>query len=1625
MSKNIKSKILILISIVIAMCLTIICLPNEVKAMGRWQGNMPSNSFNPTTGMFPQILNNRTVTLPSNRFSFNTANWSANITSGTVYCADQGKMLRFGKYDPKTYYFNDVSSMAKSYNEYKQEAIDSSKYLAIQELQTSEYSRSEISGVNAIEHFSGVNAGKYAMVTKGGFQSLNANAKLIMDRIMSTINEGVKPTPYSKDIDSIKTYGEWDGSPEYGPKVAVMENTDKASDGYATTKTGTFSSSRDDISKQAAYILTALNNEVYAQDGNYSKKYSEEDLQTAYWMLVDPNGIGSLTKLTENGKALYPKAIEYNNFTKEISNGYKASINSSDAQVIVNQETKEYIIGPFTANYPDYQDISYIKSMYLTTNTGSTLIVDESHSDFEIIVGAGTAVPGSNGITKKYPKGGEKFFIKFSAEKTNYPTSVSVGAKFEYLDYCTINYQQLTTNAHIYQYIGYCKLAGDHTMPGGTLEIKVSVALYKMKTDTWTTKEHRSFCEAPVGDFSCCGGKTVEHSRTYEVYAGTKTYTDYWYVRQPYVKMSDSYESDIPQPLTATTDGRRDYKIVEASASIDLTMELGGKVFVDNTGGKEDIANGTYSSNDQDIPMSNVVVTLYRADSIYSTDGINDTVIGRTLTDANGDYNFTGLNSMFKYYVQFTYNGQYYEPTVYKAANTNWATNSKGTDRRQDRISYNARFETINSSPTSYATTATYNTWLEQGSDGKVYNTTYSKDELWGKTLDSNGNSSQTTYAVIDNFGNLYSDGTQVRDVNGKLVSIEQIQSTEIKNKLKSMIQFVKDSFMNSYTYKPQNMNDATNVNGTMDLYPIYNQFVIDVVQYPSSLTPNVNVLYDNNRHINQGYNERQKSDLAVKKDVEKVTLEINGQEHIYTYDTLENKENAENTWDINLRLSDAVSNQKYYDTNYSRELYTADYLYKVSNYGENFADYGKAKSDELEVYITYKIMVRNQAMSIQARVDELVDYYDKDLEYIDARSYIEIKRGENAGKYATQASTSSRYASISQNTITSIDGYDTLYIRGLSKGAQLVDESGNPSGNVLTDGIYLEGGQTAYVYLTFKVKKENKEGEDWIRLDEELETAKAIGVGKENIVELNGYSTRYAKGTIVPNAGDVSYTAAGIIDRDSKPGNLNAQDVPKDGQIKHENFEDDTDKAPNIRIILNRDDNAVRVISGTVFEDERTESIGVTTTGDGIRDNKDKTLINGVTVQLVELMENGTEFIWRTFENGSGTAASTKPIINGYNLVSDYTFGNDHNGQYAFKSFMPGKYIVRFIYGDTVKTVTPASLNMGGLNEKSYNGQDFKSTTYQEGIEQNKVYTWRANSTWVNGQENLGKILTEVSTFKADASNNETANAKTNELKAYLYDITASDKLNNVSDAKDIESRRNEVIDYSDNDVTNYIAEVLASHKTDYSTMNDRNQLLNDLMANTQMTAETGLMVIEFEYDAPGTDGNKKDNTYKIQNVDLGLEERAKAQLAIDKEVTNVKVTLADGSILFDAKNTASNVLWRDHKAYNEGLSEGKMSVYKGNFMDEKAFGSIENIRNSNANKFGLIQLSMDEELMHGATMEITYQVTVENVGEVDYKDNLFYYTGNKSANAQVVTTRADKVIDLVLNLYLSLLFV
>ncbi|NLC88232.1 MAG: hypothetical protein GX682_05650, partial [Clostridiaceae bacterium] len=1349
---------------------------------------------------------------------------------------------------------------------------------------------------------------------------------------------------------------------------------------YTTTPVYTAVSSSTQMNTYLSYMLSSSSyfnpiTHFRLKQGNYAGTVSDQTdpllVQDAVWCSEFNHG-----RILENPQIaieLLNESKEYENYANRLQN-YSANFVNSNPKVIVNRNSGKYIIGPYKINYPDDTRFSYIQDIYITDENGNRIT---DSSNIKIITTSDNTV---------YPKSNESFFIEFDKSVGENHTKVKVKAEFAYLSLTQSTYTEYKGTGEIYQLVGrYSETSGRHQYD---------------TSEVWVTDTEYREVEVP-GQYNPDGTTATEWK---EVVVGTHIVYQPMYCSTSTISgtiRSEKIGEYDPQDLIVLNSVTRNWKSDEIASSLetlDLTMNLGGIVWEDTKLGKEDVSNGIIDRAEKKV--KNVTVELYDAsNNTLVTNSTDANFRNPTKTDEEGNYRFNGINSMHKYYVKFIYNGQYYQPTTYTSpadatngwGKGNWQTNSNATDIKTERQSYNEKFASIGSSPNCY------------GQNKR----TFTKQELLGYTLKSNGEYEKTRDAVIDEFGNV-------------------ILETSSDETTKQMIEYAKDCRINAYT---------GNGSGSFDSYPTPNIFVIDNgISYEFRIldsnygtsgmrTADIGLLYPSAYYINLGLNPREESDLAVKKDISKVTLEINGQTHEYTYNTLEDKENADQQWEINVRLSDA-----YYDANYSRELYKSDYLYKASNYGENHEAYGKTEAGELETYVTYKIMVRNQALSIKTRVDEIVDYYDQDYDYIDNRSYIEIKRGSNEGKYRVNAETTSKYG---QNTETTLTGYDKLYIRGVGSNTQKVDDAGENVGEPISDGIYLEGGQTAYVYLTFKVKKDVRDGEKWLKLDEDILTGNVadFGVGKENIVEVNGYSTIYADGTKVPNVGDVSGKPAGIIDHDSTPGNLNPSDVPKDGTINFNNFEDDTDKSPNIRIRLYRDDEANRVIAGSVWEDSRTEELqAATTIGDGIR-KEGETLINGVKVQLVELMDNGTEFVWREFENGSGTASKTSPIINAIinetNLISDYQFADSHDGTYAFKSFVPGKYVVRFTYGDSERTVLTKDVNTAvnktlekvGLNTKSYNGQDFKSTTYQEGIEQNKEYAWRKASTWKEGQETLGNLLTTVTTYKQDASNNETANAVTNQLKAYLYDITASDLKTDVSDAKDIESIRNKVIDYSDNDAINHIAEVLASYRelpeylgTGYN-KTQLQSLLDELMAQTQMTAETGLIVVEFEYDKDESNNQVVDNraSYKIQNVDLGLEERPKAQLVVNKEVTNVKLTLADGSILFDAKSTASNVLWRDHKAYEVG--------YNGNFMDPNKFGNILNIRNKNLTKFGLIQVSMDEELMHGATIQISYNVTVSNIGEVDYKDNSFYYKGNVSDVSKVVTTKANQVIDYVAN--------
>ena len=1094
---------------------------------------------------------------------------------------------------------------------------------------------------------------------------------------------------------------------------------------------------------------------------------------------------------------------------------------------------------------------------------------------------------------------------------------------------------------------------------------------------------------------------------------------------------------------------------------IPITMELGGIVWEDAVATKESKADGVYNTEgDIDIRMKNVKVTLYDEDGKVAelltkeeeadSDAELMHRINPTYTDEEGKYLFRGLDIFKKYYVVFEYNGQRYLPTEYLNTaggqydsveamvnaglyNTNeWEVTSKGTEADSgnpyegveiSRQDFDKRFSEITAYPENYPSSNSLGVVGE-------YNATFTQRDLMGYTLNDDGTYSKTETQLVDGYefdenGNetkTFSEGEISKKVREYITANKKFPDEAAMKQIYTELagddedawrkfQFIEDCQIQAYTGSP--------FSHERDLYPVYDQFRVNdndlfseepdpwSVEYDTSTITVAGVeykpIYPGQYYVNLGLWRRQEFDAALRKDMFKAAVKINGKTLTYDYDKRkeENEESANSAdgqdndtyWDINIRMEDY---DNYYGLGYNRDIYETDYLF-----GTDIAP--GHPGDPLEVYATYQIAVTNQSMSVMTQIRELVDYYDAEYTFKPNLSWVTFQYYRNTNKNITE-----KYYNMMdepQSTIDNDGNNLALQYMAYDEEDELIavtaENANRSSTNKTLEGfnnlyihpikdIKLETGETAYIYLTFQV---NKDDSGKIIVDNDA-------TPKHNIVEINGYTTFYRDGTELPNgvtkgSGDI----AGILDRDSNPGNLEQEDLQGDRYEK--NFEDDTDEAPPLNVTVNSED--VRRLNGNVWEDERTDETGNALIGNGLREEGEED-VEGVTVELIEKCVDGTEWNWGTVSTNA-------------------------EGKYDFSSFIPGDYIVRFKYGEKDATaLSTESLGRTGANIVSYNGQDFKSTSYQDGIPQE-------GTTDIDGNYNA-----------------YTDTANQNESGTYGYDIYKADQEtdagNNYSDAKDLWSRREAVINYSNNNVTNHVAEVLASpyqvpsyNGTAYNE-DQMSALYDELISNTNMIAETGVIVMEIEYDRQTTDGddsvennedtstkdyykdnNSQNGNYLIENVDFGLEERPKSQLEIDKSVANVRVTLANNNILFDITSEANNALWQDHKEYNIGaVKDDNNGIYPTYYdTDDKHRYSYREVIDTlvGTTDKGLIQLTMDEEIMHGATVQITYAVKVSNVGETDYIDGAnknFYYLGN-TGGAHESTTTTNQLIDYVQN--------
>lgn len=1298
----------------------------------------------------------------------------------------------------------------------------------------------------------------------------------------------------------------------------------------------------------------------------------KEKNQTAIWQ-TDLNKTGIKTEdqiqskhptqfVTADGLA--DEAKEYREYYESIKTGFQKQDLTDYASVktCVDQDNDTYTVGKFKIKYSEHSNeaiegenivhwedtsdtvkkFGYIKDIKLKDQNGNQLTI------LDILASDGSSIKSRANYS--YPHSEEEFYVKFKYDGTGTANKVYLDIEFKYLYQCHATLASLSGKIYEWKWVkkDHSDTSHDHSCAKASADTKHHHGC-KYTTHThdsdcgYTTHSHVTACGSSPSYSSCTGTLNSNYYCDNEMNSGWTCYT---YKDKEWVLEKAEYRDaqtllEVEKYEGATYWGYPEWKTDTLTTSgnpIDITMDIEGIVFLDLAAGKSTVNasdyNGKYDSSIDKL-MANIEVTLYEE----GTNAIAAVLSGTngTLTDSNGHFAFKRLNAQKKYYITYKFNGQKYENSTYKVAiadyNTNsWAVTSKASILDTDRTNYNKKFEVINSSPGNY--TNINNVTGFNLTSNKTYKIFEQTDSVGTAEYNDMVRLQNAIYEQIKSF--ISSNGRYPNSDSDKRTIYQNVANnnssiSEVKNK----IQYIVD----------MEVIAKTGYKSSMQYYPVYNKFVIDTSSRTIGGTT-YNAIYDGQRHINLGLMEREKLDLTIYKDLEELTIYINNKRFVYEYKSREGEMNVtlvesdvhnnynvheKNTSGRGTDIYDRVNNTNVYE----RNIRESDISYISYLASDQTRDYSK----RLRIFATYRIRVKNFSDGqITANITELRDHFDNDY----------VFNNEVNSSVIT-------YNVLSRPSVveTSENKYEFVKTAGDYLSWSNTTE-GDPTNTITTTdekmkNISIKTAEYFDVYNMFEVKTE--------AIQDLLNTGSST---KENYAQIAGYKSyytnqrKYSNGDTINNAGYV----AGLVDRDSRPGDFNANSTSvqkfvsytytdefknKSGEQRtkesREVFEDDADKAPGINLKVLRE---YRVLKGNVWEDKILEDkLKDYNIRQGNGENDDSQAIEDLRVQLIDMDIIGEITPYSTYNTVTDIYHMGDTMTNGVFLEA--TTLTDASGNYEFDGYIPGNYLLRFIYGEQELLVT------SGNSGKVYEGQDYKSTLYTESDHQ-----------------------------YVDANNNP----------IYWYETTKTQK---KSDAQDNLVRRNE-INTTNKTMNFHVASVL-----NYYENNDASYT-QELENRSKLFADTEKLVLEVEYVQTEADYSKDDENkvYIVENVDFGLVERPRQELTITKDIANIRIIANSGQTVFDAEQKVSNLAW---------------------------LTPIKNINKPTEDRNGMIQATLDSNLMHGATVKILYRISIENTGEKDYVlsdgtvDKNFYNTGVELSTSNLVTTKADCVLDYIEN--------
>ena len=847
--------------------------------------------------------------------------------------------------------------------------------------------------------------------------------------------------------------------------------------------------------------------------------------------------------------------------------------------------------------------------------------------------------------------------------------------------------------------------------------------------------------------------------------------------------------------------------------------------------------------------------------------------------------------------------------------------------------------------------------------------------------------------------------------------------------------------------------------------------------------------------HINLGLVNRDHSDVTVSQDLYKAGITVNQDDLTYKYSALIDLEDEKYADKLNMLLDMQNSGVAYEiglyasDFYYRSDVYKADYQTEVI---KDVIDQAKQES-ELRLFATYKISVYNDSDNQDVSINKLNDYFDSTYTLIteEVKTKIEDENGVREEQVVAEPSYFRIYNPLGANLEESPYHYNmkedleaglTRVNRTEEESEKMVtgqvtwtiDESENglrevkgtdeapggeyrkmttetfktttaDGGKRVTNELTLRPGEKLEIFVSFEVDRQGYNEattEEYEESKEEKDKTRAdlLG-GKNNVAEVANYTTFYTEESLGKN-NNVAYKAgevSGKVDKDSAADNVNFEmtEVVENNGAKYtvldkKWLEDDTETAPVFRVFIRDKDTSKRSINGIVWDEELSEKVdGVenTSTGDGKYTEGEKG-IPGVTVTLVEKIKISEEEA--TLEDGRNIPAGEYEYVWPDGAFSDAIPGytsvtmSDKDGKYQLENFVSGNYVVRFEYGNTALTM-------------DYNGQDYKNTSYQEGIVNPSEDTINENfkEEHKNNDQTTPELLEQM-----------TLNNEWHDLTGVTEGLTNSENEQRVSDARDYEARRLGIIGFT-RTINNSTAEILAV--ADSQELKDLKQAILNEMNKESDAAKTYEEALERvkksderlkafvesdEYKALIEYTSMEANTSKLRvqiedssDLDFGVTKKSTGGAftvnvggtydqildAMKNDPENVKKEYTINSIDFGLERRPDTIIQLDKYLQRIELQKENEPIFRlvlnrsGEIQTEQSIGneSLLSLEESEGTQ-GFRYINMEEDYLRNTRIFVDYEIAVTNKSEVDY-------ASSKLVNETYTDEKLDEYIDTI----------